>query len=109
MITAKQIVAGRALLGISQQALSQWAGISRATLASIEGGYDSKVSSLNAVTRALEARGVLFTRDGVGIAQRMHWPKGKPADPKIRARVVAGLNNARAARGDPLLVDEEDE
>jgi DNA-binding XRE family transcriptional regulator len=103
MITAKQIVAGRALLGISQQALSQWAGISHATLASIEAGYDSRVSTLAAVTRAL-----LFTRDGVGIAQRMDWPKGKPADPKIRARVVAGLNTARAARGDPLLVDEED-
>jgi hypothetical protein len=74
-----------------------------------KGGYDSKVSSLNAVTRALQARGVLFTRDGVGIAQKMDWPNGKPADPVIRRRVVAGLNTARAARGDPLLIDSEDD
>jgi hypothetical protein len=108
MITARQIVAGRALLRISQQVLAQWAGLSRATLSAIEAGYDSKVSSLNAVTHALERRGVLFTRDGVGIAQRMDWPNGKPADPVLRRRVVTGLNTARAARGDPPLIDDED-
>jgi DNA-binding XRE family transcriptional regulator len=108
MITSSQIRAARALLRVSQQALAQWSGVSRATLASIEGGYDSKASSLRAIEAALEARNVLFASDGAGIAQKMTWPRGKPADPELRRRAVVGLNTARAARGDPLLIDDED-
>lgn len=50
MITPRQISAARALLGWSQQQLSDSAGISRATLMRIEAGAeDTKASSLRAI------------------------------------------------------------
>jgi DNA-binding XRE family transcriptional regulator len=107
MVTSKQIAAGRALLGISQQALAQWAGLSRATVSGVEADYDCKASSLRAIQQALEARGILFTRDGVGIAQKMEWRDPVP-DRETRRRVLEGLNMARSARGNPLLYDSED-
>jgi DNA-binding XRE family transcriptional regulator len=108
LVKSRQICAARGLFGISQAALAQWSGLSRGTLATLEAGHDSKVSSLEAVTQALEARGVLFTRDGVGIAQRMQWGPNPPS-PEIRRRVLSGLNDARRARGDPPLIDDEDD
>jgi DNA-binding XRE family transcriptional regulator len=108
LIKSRQICAARGLLGVSQAGLAQWAGLSRGTLAAIEGGYDTKVSSLEAVTTALQARGVIFHKDGLTIALKMDWSNGKPADPVLRRRAVAGLNTARAARNQPLLVDDED-
>jgi len=110
MITSKQIAAGRALLGISQVVLAQWAGLSRATLSALEAGHDSKVSSLEAVTHALQSRGIIFYQDG-GLAQKMTWgPNGRPADPVIARRIMSGMNTARQARHNPLLVDDpEDE
>jgi len=108
LITSRQICAARGLLGVSQAGLAQWAGLSRGTLAAIEAGYDTKVSSLEAVTQALEARGVIFHKDGLTIAQKMEWPNGRPADP-IARRIVSGLNTARSARHNPLLVDDSED
>ena len=92
-------------MGVSQAGLAQWSGLSRGTLAAIEAGHDSKVSSLEAVTQALESRGVIFTKDG--IAQKMEWSDPVPP-PEIRKRVISGLNDARRARGNPMLIDDED-
>jgi transcriptional regulator with XRE-family HTH domain len=106
MITAKQVAAARALLGLSQENLARLSGLSRATLSSVENDYDSRVSSLREIERALTAQGIVFTRGG-GIAQRMEWGPNPPS-PEIRKRVLSGLNDARRARGNPLLIDEDD-
>ena len=108
LITSRQICAARGLLGISQAALAQWSGLSRGTLAALEAGHDSKVSSLEAVVQALETRGIIFRKDGVSIAQRMEWRDPVP-DRETRRRVITGLNTARAARHDPPLIDDFDE
>lgn len=72
MIIVAQIKAGRAMVGLSQQELAQKAGISVATLNNIERGAqtDPKLSTLNAIRRALEGCGVEFTDEmmgGVGV------------------------------------------
>jgi predicted transcriptional regulator len=108
MITSKQIAAGRALLGISQAALAQWAGLSRATVSGIEADYDCKSSSLRAVQQALEARGVRFTPTG-GIEQLMQWRDPVP-DRETRRRLTEATNMLRSARHNPPVVDPlEDE
>jgi len=104
-ITAAQIRAARALIGVSQDGLARWSGISRPTLSAIEGGADTKASILKAVTEALESRGAIFTPDGV--AQRMDWRDPVP-DAETRRRVLSGLNEARRATHRPPLIDDED-
>jgi predicted transcriptional regulator len=107
-ITASQIRAARGLLGVSQDGLARWSGISRPTLSAIEGGSDTRASILKAITEALEARGVLFSSNGVGIAERMIWRDPVP-DRETRRRIMSGLNDARAARGNPPLVDDSED
>jgi predicted transcriptional regulator len=61
MITARQIRAGRALLGWSQQKLADRALLSRNAVAQIERGeVDPRTSTLAAARRALEEGGVVF-------------------------------------------------
>lgn len=61
MITPRQIRAARALLGWSQQQLSDAAIVSLNALIRLERGQvDSRVSTLSAVTRALTKAGVEF-------------------------------------------------
>jgi predicted transcriptional regulator len=61
MITARQIRAGRALLGWSQQKLADRAVLARNTVAQIErGDVDPRASTLAAARRALEKGGVVF-------------------------------------------------
>lgn len=72
MITIQQIKAARAMLGYSQQMLAKKAGISVATLNNIERAAqtDHKLSTLNAIRRALESGGIEFMDEasgGVGI------------------------------------------
>jgi len=108
LIKNRQICAARGLLGISQAALAQWSGLSRGTLAALEAGHDSKVSSLEAVAQALEARGIRFTPTG-GIEQLMEWRDPIP-DREIRRRLTEATNMLRSARHDPPVVDPlEDE
>ena len=106
-ITASQIRAARALIGVSQDGLARWSGISRPTLSCIEGGADTKASILKAVTEALEARGVLFSSNGVSISERMEWRDPVPP-PETRRRILSGLNDARRATHRPPLIDAED-
>jgi transcriptional regulator with XRE-family HTH domain len=112
MIGSRQIAAARGLLGLSQEKLAAAAGISRATLSNIESGSDTRASNLQAIEAVLVKRGVAFTKSGVDLRQKMepvNWDNGRPADPVIRRRVIEGLNMARAARGNALLFDPEDE
>jgi predicted transcriptional regulator len=61
MIAARQIRAGRAFLGWSQQELADRALLSRNAVAKIERGeVDPRASTLQAVRRVLEKGGVIF-------------------------------------------------
>ncbi|WP_342629775.1 helix-turn-helix domain-containing protein [Nguyenibacter vanlangensis] len=61
MITARQIRAGRALLGWSQQQLADRAILSRNAVAKLERGeVDPRASTVEAVRRILEQHGVIF-------------------------------------------------
>lgn len=77
VITARQIRAGRALLGWTQEELAQAAKIGRATLARIEADMTNPgADTLNAILKALMANGVrLFDdSDGIGEGARMAKP-----------------------------------
>lgn len=61
----RQIRAARALLGMSQGALCEAAGISRATLTDLENDTgDPRRSSIASVEAAFQSLGVIFTDDG---------------------------------------------
>ena len=63
MITSSQIRAARALLGWSGAELSRKSGIGSATIQRIEvmdGVPSGRISSLNAIQKALEAAGIEF-------------------------------------------------
>lgn len=66
MITKDQIKAARAILGITQAELARKAGVSLATLNSIERGveHDPRVSTLSKIRAALEKLGIAFTESG---------------------------------------------
>jgi predicted transcriptional regulator len=65
MSTPAQIRAARALLGWTQAELAAKADISTNALVAIERGKaDPKLSTVNAIRRALEAGGAEFTDDG---------------------------------------------
>jgi predicted transcriptional regulator len=77
MITARQIRAARALLGWSQQQLADKAIVSLNALARLEKGIvDSRVSTLQAVEKALTKAGVEFLSAGEkGEGVRLRSPK----------------------------------
>jgi predicted transcriptional regulator len=61
MITAAQIRAARTLLGWQQLDLAAAAGVSIATVKNIErGASDPRLSTVNAIERALLAAGIIF-------------------------------------------------
>ncbi|MCB5176777.1 helix-turn-helix domain-containing protein [Microvirga lenta] len=66
MITASQIRAARALLGLSQSEVAERAGISVPSLKRAEAGSTIKVSSnlVSAIRSALEAEGAVFISAG---------------------------------------------
>jgi DNA-binding XRE family transcriptional regulator len=65
MISPSQIRGARAMLGLKQADLAEMAGISKTGLINIESGQaDPKVSTLEAIRRALESVGVEFTNGG---------------------------------------------
>lgn len=73
MITPQQIRGARAMLGLTQAALAEAAGLSKTALNNIErGSADPKVSTLAAIQRALEAAGVIFVpENGEGPGVRL--------------------------------------
>lgn len=77
MITGEQIRGARALLGISGRELAELAGISYPTVQRIEaqGTSKSSVGTVDAIRKALEAKGVQFLANGevaagLGVALR---------------------------------------
>jgi len=77
VITARQIRAGRALLGWTQEQLAERAKVGRATLARIEAELiDPKASTLASIRTALSEAGVRLydDSDGTGEGARMAKP-----------------------------------
>lgn len=74
MITPAQLRAARALVGLKQADLAAAAGVSLATLNNIERAIsDPRVSTMDALQRALEAAGVIFVAEngeGPGVRLR---------------------------------------
>ncbi len=77
MISPQQIRGARAMLGITQAALAEAAGISTTALNNIErGAADPKASTLTSIQRALEAAGVEFIpENGSGAGVRLRKDK----------------------------------
>jgi transcriptional regulator with XRE-family HTH domain len=88
MIGAAQIRAARALLGVNQIKLSEWAGISVGTVKRVEAASELRgtAETLWKIEKALEAAGVEFIPadevKGPGVRLKDSWPK----DPKRRGR-----------------------
>lgn len=65
-MTPAQIKAARALLGWKQTDLAEKSGVSLPSVKNIErGATDPRVSTMNALQRALESAGLKFTDGGV--------------------------------------------
>jgi predicted transcriptional regulator len=77
MITSRQIRAARALLGWSQQQLADNAIVSLNAVARLESGaVDSRISTVQAVQKALAKAGVEFlSADQKGEGVRLKSPK----------------------------------
>lgn len=87
MITAQQMRAARALLGIDQRRLAELAGISLPTIQRMEaseGTVRSNVDSLMKVVKALEQAGIELIAEGAvssgggrGVRLRTEAPRGE--------------------------------
>ncbi len=77
MLIPAQILAARALVGMTRAELAAKVGLSPTGLAKIETGQsDPKASSLEAIQRALEASGVVFIREDIeGAGVRLKRPR----------------------------------
>jgi len=61
MITGKQVVAARGLLGMSQSDLAEACDLTRVTISSFElDSHPAKPETINLIKRTLEARGIEF-------------------------------------------------
>lgn len=68
MITAQQIRAARAMVGLTQKQLADASGVSEMSVKNIERGTtpDPRVSTIMALRKALEAAGVEFIPENGG-------------------------------------------
>lgn len=84
MVTARQIRAARALLGWSQQELADKAIVSLNALARLEQGtVDSRISTVNAVQKALTKAGIVFlSADDQGEGVRLRGGNARLKRPK---------------------------
>ncbi len=74
---AAQCRAARALIGWSTQQLASHAEVGVNTVNRFEGGQDARMSSVDAIRRALEAAGVIFIAEngeGPGVRLRKQRP-----------------------------------
>lgn len=77
MITSRQIRAARGLLGWSQQQLADKAIVSRNTVAQLERGeVDPRLSTVEAVRKALVKAGIEFQASGGGKGEGVRLAKG---------------------------------
>jgi|BarGraIncu00222A_1022003.scaffolds.fasta_scaffold93498_3 transcriptional regulator with XRE-family HTH domain len=77
-MTAEQLRAARAMLRMDQATLAATAGVSVETVKRLEGMQgsltDTRVATLNALRKALEAAGVEFTNGGQpGVRLKISW------------------------------------
>ena len=108
MITAAQIRAARALLGLDQSDLAQRSGVSLTTVRRVERGAEKVGVSTRAVTsikHALEAAGAEFIANGVRCKQRR--------TPEEKARMVRDIlaiahQSAKFIAENPGSFSEED-
>ncbi len=82
MINKQQIRGARAMLGLTQAKLAKMAGMSTTALTNIENGQsDPKLSSLEAIRRALEDAGaILIPENGGGAGVRLRKPDRQPSE-----------------------------
>jgi DNA-binding XRE family transcriptional regulator len=96
MLTPNQIRGARAILGLNQAALAKLAGLSATALNSIESGQsDPKVSTMDAIRRALEATGARFENGMVGLrpfqaGDRVKYRSGKAPNENPLVWHIAG-------------------
>ncbi len=86
------------MIGMTQAALAEAAGISTTALNNIErGAADPKASTLTAIQKALEAAGVIFVpENGEGPGVRLRkGATAAPAAPASEERRQAGADHAR--------------
>jgi len=81
MLTSEQIRAARALLRMEQKDLAEKSGVSLPSIKRLEGMDGdltaTRVSTVDAIKKALEAAGVLFIpENGGGAGVRLAKPKG---------------------------------
>lgn len=95
MVTGKQILAARALLGLSEDELADRAGVSISALQSIESssedGGDQK-DQLQSIRTALESAGVTFideraTSSAGGVGIRFSAPQSSSIDSDVEQTV----------------------
>lgn len=65
-LTAEQLRAARAWLGMTQQELADRAGIKSSTIHMFETGHTMAIKSIAAVRNVLESMGIRFTSDSEG-------------------------------------------
>jgi transcriptional regulator with XRE-family HTH domain len=89
MISAAQIRAARGLIGVSQAALANLAGVSSATVKRLEAALEVRGSaaSLAKIQTALEKSGVEFI------------PADEPKGPGVRLRLSSEARPKRVKRG----------
>jgi DNA-binding XRE family transcriptional regulator len=89
MLTPDQIRGARAMLGLTQAGLAKLAGLSTTGLNNIESGQsDPKVSTMEAVRRALESAGAAFENGMIGLrpfqaGDRVKYRVGRAPDPML--------------------------
>jgi DNA-binding XRE family transcriptional regulator len=115
MLTSQLIRGSRAMLGLTQAALAEAAGISAVTMNAIESGKtDPKSSTLRAIQTALEDRGAIFdtaggVRVGPPLAEQFHVPPGAAGDREATTLAMAIVNLQRRRLGlRPFILEEDD-
>jgi transcriptional regulator with XRE-family HTH domain len=87
--TANQVRAARGLVGWTQQQLATEARVGKNSLSRFEAGAaDSRMSTILAVTAALEKAGVIFIPDTLDEGEGVRFRK--PASARTRADAHAG-------------------
>lgn len=107
IITPRHIRAAREAVGWSQGILAKRAGISQATISSLEGsaGRDGQVSTLAAIENAFASAGVFFTPNGI------EWRTGSTytiSGPGWWLRVLDDVEETLSKGGEVVLLFADD-
>ncbi len=82
MVSVRQVKAARAMLGWSQEDLSEKSGVSYPTIARLEsedGTLGGRIDTAQKIVTALECAGVIFVEEnGEGPGVRLRKTRGRP-------------------------------